>query len=131
MLDERIRRRLEQVHALDAAVRRHLPTRLVEHCQAADYLDGTLVLATASPVWATQLRFHAGALRQALVREKTVPRVTSIRVRVLPRAVAAEASLPRPVLSKAAAAGIAATAANLTPSPLRDALLRLAKRQHP
>jgi hypothetical protein len=130
MMDERVRRRLNQVHVLDAAVRRHLPTRLIEHCWAADYLDGTLVLAAASPVWATQLRFHTGALRQALSRE-AVPRVANIRVRVLPQALAAQPPLPRPSLSEAAAAGIAATAGNLTPSPLRDALLRLAKRPHP
>jgi hypothetical protein len=127
MLDERVRRRLDQARVLDAALKRHLPGRLVGHCWVADYLDGTLVVAVVSSVWATQLRFHTTTLRQALARE-CVPRITRVRICVLPQTSTAPTPLPPPTLSDAAARGIASAAADLTPGPLRDALLRLARR---
>ncbi|WP_286293134.1 DUF721 domain-containing protein [Methylomarinovum tepidoasis] len=87
--------RLALHQRLLTALRRSLPPALRDHCLACVFgRDGTLILYTDSPAWATQLRYLQPRLLPALA---AIAPVTRLRARVLPpsRPPAIEAAPPR------------------------------------
>ncbi|WP_317705722.1 DUF721 domain-containing protein [Methylomarinovum caldicuralii] len=74
--------RLALHQRLLTALRQCLPSALRDHCLACVFgRDGTLILYTDSPAWATQLRYLQPRLLPALT---AIAPVTRLRTRVLP-----------------------------------------------
>ena len=118
-----------QLQALTDVVHRHLDPQLVPHCEVANFRRDTLVLLAESPVWATRLRYHAPALVQQLRSERAFNGLTTVRVRVAPRAGARNTPITlRPVMSAETAALIRESASSITDPALKSSLLRLSRR---
>jgi hypothetical protein len=114
--------RLRADQALTVRVRGLLPEDLAAHLEGVRTRDGALVLLTASPVWASRLRFAAPALRRAM------PETRGIGVKVIPRSSPEGRDRPRRLrtISAATAQLICSMAAAQGHPELREALLRLA-----
>lgn len=69
---------LRRLQAIDVAVKRALPAELHDHVRVGNFREGTLVLLTADPVWATRLRLIADSLPRhpALVAVEGLRRIT-------------------------------------------------------
>jgi hypothetical protein len=73
---------IERNAELVRVVRSILPPPLADHCLHASFDENTLVLVTASPVWATRLRFFAPELLRSL--PESWGYAASCRIRIQP-----------------------------------------------
>jgi len=115
---------------LQRLVRRLLPEPLGAHCTVLNLHNGSLSLATDSPVWAARLRFLAPRLVKQLECQKSC-QVRAVRVSVLPPASPRDQAPPRRAgLSAEAGTLLEHTADAIEHEPLRTALRRLAAHGH-
>lgn len=122
---KRLEREICAQQNLLADVRQCLPADLAPHCSAAQLRDGTLVLHSDSPVWATRLRYLAPQLRSVLIPEH--PALREIKIRLFVEQTAAPKQLKPAQKSDVAAAIIHDSAAYTKHAPLREALIRLGR----
>ena len=113
---------------LTRRLRRHLEPALAPHCQVANYREGTLVISTDSPVWATRLRYQLPQLRRQLAADHSLQGLSDIRLRVRPASRPLREQLPPPEpLSRDSALLISGIAESISDPGLRSALLRFAR----
>lgn len=112
---------------LTALVRTSLPTTLQGQCEVINLRGSTLVLQTASPAWASQLRFYVPAMLSALTQHRKRRQISEIQIRVKP------VSAPQPTDSRrkrdisSRTATLITTLAESTSHPrLKEALQHLA-----
>lgn len=131
--DGHIRRLLQQsqwLAELTDKLRCHLAPSIAAHCRAANLRSGVLVLQTDSPAWATRLRYHIPALRETL-RDHGLDQIRAVRVSVVPAEKVPALSPARRARLSASTSSLILQAAEATDDPaLRDALTRLARRNH-
>lgn len=120
---QRIERELKAQKTLLTDVRQCLPADLAKHCAAAQLREGTLVLHTDSPAWATRLRYLAPQLVSVLADE--YPALREIKIRLLIEQVAPTPAKNAPWRSDRAAQIVHTSAGYAKPGPLADALHRL------
>lgn len=123
--------RAGEVQAVHDAVLALLPDELLPHVRAVHAEGDALVIVTASPAWATRLRFIAPGLLEHLAArtDLRVPPRVKVMVRTppteLPAALPPRARAP----SRHAAEALLQGAASFAPDdPLRRALERLSRR---
>jgi hypothetical protein len=128
--DDRIaawHQRMQQESRLTAAVRRMLPRALADRVRVAEAGPVTLTLAVPAGAIATVVRLRTPDLLAGLRREGL--HFTQIEVRVQ-----VATGVPHPLksqsnqINKVDAAALRELAQSLAPGPLRDAVLRLARR---
>lgn len=126
---QRLSHELTARKTLLADIQQCLPAELAAHCLSAGMRDGTLVVHTDSPVWATRLRYLAPQLISVLAHEHRTLR--EIKVRVLLERTGAPRQHNAARKSALAAAIIHDNARHTKQRPLRDALLRLGQALKP
>lgn len=119
----------EQLERLNQKVMSCLPPGLAGHVRVANLRDDCLVIQAESSAWASQIRYRAPEILQALNQLPAFASVQSIRVRnrATPLQPAA-APIQRRRMSTHAASGIAAQADATDDPSLRDALRKLSRR---
>ncbi|MGQ0657054.1 MAG: DUF721 domain-containing protein [Chromatiales bacterium] len=99
------------------------------HCRVGNFRDGVLTLHTDSAAWATRLRCQLPVLLSLMQESGPVPSLRLIRVKVRPPDLTAETPpLPRPAVSKRAAAFLRNVAEQSEDAALQAVLLRLSRR---
>lgn len=119
--------RSRQLADLERQVLACLPADLSGHCRVGGIVDGCLRLFTATPAWASRLRFEAPKLLQTLSRQG-VTSVRSVQVRITPPAAAKPEPLRHIRLSQENAKLLEQTARAIRDPRLAQALARLARR---
>ncbi|MCG6886195.1 MAG: DUF721 domain-containing protein [Proteobacteria bacterium] len=114
---------------LTRLLRSELDSALANHCQVASFRPPALAIVADSPAWATRLRFQGKTLAQQLKRKhKEFQRLEYIEVRIYPSRLQPRSAPPSPRrISHAAASNIISVAESLDDTPLKEALLRLAR----
>ncbi len=113
---------------LTRTLHRFLEPSLQAHCQVANIRDGTLVLLTDSPAWASKLRYLTPALMGRLAAE--LPGMRQAKVIVRPPDYTVPARHSRHADLSAESAELLRHAAQaIDYGPLREALLRLSSRR--
>lgn len=82
-----IQQRAIALSKLNKAVKEHLAC--AEHCRVSNYRQGTLIIETASAAWSMRLNYERNNLIRKL-REKLLPQLTNIEVKVNPALAAVE-----------------------------------------
>ncbi len=121
-------RLLPDVRALWAAT---VGEPLAAHTMPVRYTEGRLVVNADSSVWSSKVLFQRQTLAQRLRREPLLKDLRTLQVRVRPP-VAERVSPPEPPragLSPAARRCVAGIAQDIDDPALREALLRLARRE--
>jgi hypothetical protein len=107
-----------------------LPLQFIQHCQLANLRDHTLVVITDKGSYASLLRFHSQRLCRAVSDSLGLSfSELEVKVRPLQSNQRRQQASPVATLSKKTAALIQSTAADMADSPLKTALLKLARRQ--
>jgi hypothetical protein len=120
--------RSRELRALDDAMRRQLGPPLDGHCRLANLRADTVVLHVDSPVWSTRIRFLTPQLLEFFHRQRDCAGVTHIKIVVRPPRSHGQHPAASPLrLSPASASMIRSVALATEESPLREALLHLAK----
>lgn len=106
-----------------------VPVELGQSAQAVGVVDGCLLVSTRSPAIAAKLRQMETRLLARLVENGL--EVNAIRAKVQVETLPHQSTKPKrnPVLSVAARETLAAAARSLPPSPLADALAKMAARR--
>ncbi|MFC4159975.1 DciA family protein [Chitinimonas lacunae] len=106
-----------------------VPVELSQAAQAVGVVDGCLLVTTRSPAIAAKLRQMETRLLARLIENGL--EVNAIRVKVQVETLPHQQTKPKrnPVLSDAARDTLADAARSLPPSPLADALARMANRR--
>lgn len=73
-----------KLEELSAFVRHYLPEELQNQCQVGSFRSGKLILMTANPIWAMQLRYLAPELRNKLRLEAKLHCLITIEIKVQP-----------------------------------------------
>lgn len=82
-----IQQRAVALSKLNKAVKEHLAC--AEHCRVSNYRQGVLIIETASAAWSMRLNYERNSLIKKL-REKLLPKLASIEVKVNPELAAIE-----------------------------------------
>jgi hypothetical protein len=118
-----------RLERLSRMVGDRLPPALEQHCRLANVTQQTLILHVDSPAWASKLRYYCPQLLADLCQLPDFVQVNDIRIKTVPPEYLQPSRQVAPRhLPAAAARQLRAAAAATPPSPLRDALLRLASR---
>lgn len=121
--------RVEKLRKLDKILKKILPSPLNQHCRVANFRGKTLVLATDSPSWKSNLRFLAPTLAKQLDHELPIP-VEKIEILVESRqAEKKQHNRPKARLSEESASLIASVADSMDDPRLKKALLNLSSRK--
>ncbi|MDP1602189.1 MAG: DUF721 domain-containing protein [Legionella sp.] len=109
----------------------YLPETLHGKCNVGSFNKGCLVIVTANPAWATELRYYLPTLRDILRKDAGLYRLISIKVQILaeqyPENPGKLAKSSMPELSSSARNSVRNAGELCSYLPLRDALLNLAK----
>lgn len=116
-----------QIADLEHQILACLPAELSGNCRVGGISDGCLRLFTATPAWASRLRFEAPQLLQILAR-LGITSVRSVQVRITPAASASSAPVHSVRLSQDNAKLLEQTARAIRDPRLAQALARLARR---
>ncbi len=82
-----IQQRAIALSKLNKAVKQHLDCS--DYCRVSNYRQGTLIIETASAAWSMRLNYERNNLIRKL-REKLLPQLTNIEVKVNPALAAVE-----------------------------------------
>ena len=121
----RIGHELETRSTLLADMRQCLPAELAAHCLSAGLRDGTLVVHTDSPVWATRLRYLAPQLTSVMAHEHPALREIKVKVAIEDNRRPRQHNAANK--SDLAAAIIHDNARHTKQASLRNALMRLSR----
>lgn len=111
---------------LQALVETQLEPAAREHCRVASWQAGCLVLIISDGQWATRLRYQQKRLQRQLLAFEEFANLTKILFKVQPPAVQRRGTGRTLSISSEAAAGIRASAEDISDPRLRGALQRLA-----
>lgn len=127
--------RIEQLKQISEIISSKLEPSLADNCHVANLRDGTLILATTSPVWNHKLRFSALDLLSALRSDPRWSGLKSIEVRVDYSATSENTSVINPnkprEISASGARSLLQAAESINNPQLALALVRVARRRHP
>ncbi|CAM2957533.1 DUF721 domain-containing protein [Legionella worsleiensis] len=116
-----------QLEELSRKVAQILPENLASACQVGSFSKGCLVLTTANPAWASQLRYALPDLRDRLRKEAGMYQLSSIKIQLVePVTQYTKQDNPSHALTEKAKASIISESEQCTYQPLRKALLHLA-----
>ncbi|MCW8330491.1 DciA family protein [Photobacterium sp. SDRW27] len=82
-----IQQRAIALSKLNKAVKEHLAC--AQHCRVSNYRQGVLIIETASAAWSMRLNYERNNLTRKL-REKLLPQLTNIEVKINPALAAVE-----------------------------------------
>jgi len=120
----------KRLERLSRAIRDRLPPALGQHCRLANLAQQTLVMHADSPAWASRLRYYCPQLLADLCHTPGFGQLDEIRIKTAPpEYLQPPRQAATRLLPASAARLLRATAAVTPPSPLREALLRLASRE--
>lgn len=120
----------KRLDRLSRIVRELLPPALGPHCRLANVTQQSLIMHVDSPVWASRLRYYCPQLLADLCRRADFGHLNDVRIKTVPPEYLQVTGQPPGRRLSGTAAGQLRTAALLTPYvPLRNALLRLARRE--
>jgi hypothetical protein len=131
-LDERLKKRAQELNRLTLLLRNELPPEVDGHFSVANIRDRTLVIMSDSPVWATRLR-QLGPQIVNILQNKGKKNLLHIQVFSRPPS-SPVARPPEPpqrparTLSQQSTELINQTASYIEDEKLREAMLKLAKR---
>jgi hypothetical protein len=121
-----LRAGVQQVSALDAALKRLLPDYLASNVEPGTIKDDVLTLFAGHNALAARLR-HLEPTVLAELQQRGFA-IGSIRIRVRPQAMRAAPPLKQAQVSAAGAHCLLELANALDPSPLKEAVARMARR---
>jgi hypothetical protein len=129
LLSGQVMDHVQKLQKMDKILSKILPSPLNQHCRTANLREKTIVLATDSPSWKSNLRFLAPTLLRELNQQLPV---TLEKIEIL---VESRHSTKKPVnrrkaqLSKKSAELIRSTADSMDDPQLKKALLDLSRRK--
>lgn len=95
--------RVLELESLNAKISTLLPDALKNHCQAASFNQGVLILTITNPNLATELRFLKSELRDRLRKEAGLYQLTAIDIKIIEKpALASPGPKKRQSISKTA-----------------------------
>ncbi|MDE1183209.1 DciA family protein [Paraburkholderia sp.] len=121
-----LRAGVEQIAALEADLKQLLPDYLATSVEPGFIKDGVLALFAGHNALAARLRQIEPRLLSEL-QQRGWP-VTSLRIRVRPQAVKEPPPIKQARMTAAGAGALQALSESLAPSPLREALAKMAAR---
>jgi hypothetical protein len=120
-----------QLDDLNLKLDYYLPESLHGKCNVGSFNKGCLLIVTANPAWATELRYYLPTLRDLLRKNAGLYQLISIKVQILaeqyPENPAKQAKSSTPSLSTAARNSVRHAGELCAYLPLREALIRLAE----
>ncbi|MBK8161941.1 MAG: DUF721 domain-containing protein [Gammaproteobacteria bacterium] len=121
----------KRLECMSRLLRDRLPPQLGPHCQIGGIVRESLILHADSAVWASKLRYYCPQLLADLCQQPDFRQISEIRVKVVPQQTVQSSRQPvRRRMPSSATRLLLAVAAATPPSPLKEALLRLASREH-
>lgn len=105
-----------------------LPVSLQLHCCVANFRMHTLIIHVDSALWATRLRYTTPTLLKHWQTLSTLPTIKRVEIRVRPATVTVKPLTPhpKPILSTQTVKGLHEVVDNITHTPLKVALQKLA-----
>ena len=126
----KITQRAQKLNRLNFILQQVMPPQFSAHCTLANINNQTMIIHTDNATYASLLRFQAATLCNAIT-EHTSQNITKLEVRVKSSLQEIQPSNPdRFSLPSNAADALSQTAESLKDSPLKTALLKLAKRHN-
>lgn len=118
------------IEQLNVTLKPYLPESCRPHVSVGSFTNGNLVLITADPLWASQLRYHLPELRDTLRKDAGIYQLASIKISIALNNENTTKTKPRfPPLSTKAREMILSGSEQCDYSPLKSALEHLAKSQ--
>lgn len=126
-LQNRLRRRAQQLQGILTAVKSALPEDCQSHLEVGGVRDNQLVILTDSTVWQTRLRMYSQSMLES-VHQHTELSLSRIIIKITPpRRSPPKEHHPRRLLSQKSADIIEKTAQGINDPELRKALEKLAR----
>ena len=75
---------IEFIKGLEQKLLSFLAPPLNEHCTIANYTNGTLLLHTDAPAWASRIRYNSPGILRFLQNECSLAALRTIRIKVMP-----------------------------------------------
>lgn len=70
------------IEALNMALTRHLPSKLLTHCHIMNYENSIIIMGIDNAAWVTQLRYNEQALIKYFQSEPGLPNVLGIKYKI-------------------------------------------------
>ena len=70
------------IEALNIALTRHLPSKLLTHCHIMNYDNSIIIMGIDNATWITQLRYNEQSLIQYFQNEPGLPNVLGIKYKI-------------------------------------------------
>ena len=70
------------IELLNMALTRHLPSKLLTHCQIMNYDNSIVIMGIDNAAWVTQLRYNEQALIKYFQSEPGLPNVLGIKYKI-------------------------------------------------
>jgi len=126
---EKLITRAISISHLNTKLHSILEKSLINHCDIANFSDGTLVILTDSPAWISRLRYQIPTLLKQLQQLTEFQGLIQIKLRIQPKYVErTKQQLSREPISKIAASCLTTLADSIQDSGLQMALRQLASR---